>query len=63
MTQAEAPDIDIQTGEADAWLPFAPQAGARTGRKNLDLGASYDHVFWAGDFNYRQVHTLLLIYN
>ena len=29
------------------------QKTARVGNKHLDIGSQYDHVFWAGDLNYR----------
>jgi hypothetical protein len=29
------------------------QAGARVGDREVDLGSQFDHVFWAGDLNYR----------
>ena len=29
------------------------QEGARVGDRDVDLGNQFDHVFWAGDLNYR----------
>eukprot|EP01052_Picozoa_sp_SAG31_P007138 SAG31_NODE_337_length_17493_cov_5.855755_1_plen_100_part_00 len=38
-------------------MAYSIQEHARPGhlpQQQLDLGAQFDHVFWAGDLNYRQ---------